>query len=169
MVWLINCDKMTVEGLNINSTERAIYVLGGSNHRISNNILGDANATTFPKQKNITHRAIWVSSVNDSEISNTIISARCGIQVEGGQNNVIRGNAIADTRQAIVFEGGEGNLAIGNALVNPVPDESYVYDPARWTAGFTIWAMLKIRLEQNHVANFEWGINQHKAQGVVAH
>ena len=84
MVWLINCDKMTVEGLNINSTERAIYVLGGSNHRISNNILGDANATTFPKQKNITHRAIWVSSVNDSEISNnTIISARCGIQVEG--------------------------------------------------------------------------------------
>ncbi|MCS3923354.1 right-handed parallel beta-helix repeat-containing protein [Methanosalsum natronophilum] len=129
-VFLFGCDNMTVENLNIEATETAIYIAhGGGNNIIRNNNIGGGTAELHGAGHNIGWRGIIVR--NDAGYNqiyeNKVIDARGGIEVRFTDNNEIFDNTISEARESIVVYGADNTVAKGNSITNALRD------------GFTIW------------------------------
>lgn len=117
-VWLIDCENIVVENLELKDTETGIYVAyGNGGNTIQNNTVGGGDAILSRRngEWNIGWRGIIVRQSQSNMISgNTVLDTRGGIEVRAADNNDIVANIVDGSREGIVVANSDGTAVVNN-------------------------------------------------------
>jgi len=118
IVWLIGCENITVDGVEIHSVETAVLMLGGSNNTVKDSVIGGGETELHRDGYNIGWRGIIAIDSEENIIQdNEVLNARAGIEVRiNSHYNVITGNLITESRQASVIRASDNTEFKGNTI-----------------------------------------------------
>jgi len=118
IVWLVGCENITVDGVEIHSVETAVLMVGGSGNTVMNSVIGGGEAELHRDGYNIGWRGIIAIDSEDNTIQdNEVLNARGGIEVRtNSHNNVITGNLITESRQASVIRASDNTEFKDNTI-----------------------------------------------------